>query len=79
MSVGRINIWLKNKYTHAFDVSMNNRAFFIRVEVMESICNSQDLNDTVRWATNTRHTCNILMDEDRRLGFAHNHTHSPWA
>ena len=42
------NVWLKDKYTYAFDVSMYNRAFFVRVEVMQSVCYSQDLIDIVR-------------------------------
>jgi len=40
-------IWLKVEYTHAFDTSVNNRTLFMSVEVMQSVCDSQDLNDTL--------------------------------
>jgi len=47
-------IWLKVEYTHAFDASVNNRTLCISVEVMQSVCDSQDLNNRVRWAANAR-------------------------
>jgi len=49
-------IWLKVEYTHAFDASVNNRTLCISVEVMQSVCNSQDLNNRVRRVANARHS-----------------------
>ena len=69
------NVWHKDKYTHTFDISMNNRAIFKCVKVMQSVCYSKDLNDMVRMGTNARHSCHIPMDEDGWQGLAHNQMH----
>ena len=50
------NIWLKAEYTHAFDASVNNRTLFMSVQVMQSVCDSQDLNDRLRRVANARHS-----------------------
>ena len=50
------SIWLNVEYTHAFDASVNNRTLFMSVQVMQSVCNSQDLNDRLRRVANARHS-----------------------
>ena len=72
------NIWLKVEYTHALYASVNNRTLFMSVEVMQPVCDSQDLNDRLRRAANARHSRSIPTDEDRHSDFAHNETHPLW-
>ena len=50
------NIWLKVEYTHAFDAPVNNSTLFMSVQVMQSICDSHDLNDRLRRVANARHS-----------------------
>ena len=36
----RSTIWLRNKYTYAFDISVYNRPLLKSVEIMQSVCDS---------------------------------------
>ena len=49
LGLAESNMWLRNKCTHAFDVSMYNSKLAIHVRVMQSTCDSEDLNGTHRW------------------------------